>query len=765
MYSGTIAFLSGILVLQQMPALPNLWWGLLLIVLLPLAAARAPLRVPAMAVSGFLWAALRAGWVLSTGLDPAMEGKDVVVEGRIASVPQSVESGLRFEFAIDRLSADGADATVFPERARLTWYQKAPPVRAGETWQLKIRLKQPRGFLNPGGFDYEGWLFQRAIRATGYVRDAPDNRRVAPASLLDVNAMRQRLGEAIRAAVGDGTNAGILVALAIGESRGIDAHQWDLLTGSGTNHLVAISGLHIALVAGAAFLGVRRAWVWAGRAALHRPAPKAAAVAAILAATGYAALAGFSIPTQRSLVMVIAAMSGLLSQRASPPGRTLALALLLVLVFDPVSVLAVGFWLSFGAVAVILLSVTGRVATGGIWWKWGRLQWLVAVGLTPALLLFFQTVPLVSPLANLIAIPWVSFVVTPLTLLGTAVVVPLPAFGALLLQLADLATSPLWPVLEWMVNLPYAQWTQHAPVPWAVAAAVLGIGLLLTPQGFPARGVGAVFVLPALVIQPTQPTYGTVWFTLLDVGQGLAAVVRTQNHTLLYDTGPRFRALDTGEAVVVPFLRHSGVRVVDTLIVSHPDNDHGGGAEAVLAQVSARKILTSEPDRLKGLPGTPERCAEGQSWRWDGVEFRVLNPPPSGSYERNDRACVLRVSSGEFSLLLTGDIEAPAEQRLVNEYAAALASRVLVVPHHGSKTSSTASFLQTVRPEYALVSAGYRNPFGFPHPAVSARYEALGAQVPNTATAGAITLRFDPAGGMQPVQRYRENARRYWNSP
>lgn len=758
-----IAFLLGVVALQRLPELPNTYWAVLLIGLLPLAWFCPRLRVPAMAASGFLWAALYGSFILAPGLDPALEGKDVILEGRVASLPQDVGKGTRFEFNIARMTANGADAP-HPGRVRLTWYQSAPVLKAGETWRLRVRLKRPHGFLNPGGLDYEGWLFQRAIRATGYVRGDPENRRIAPAGPFDLDGVRQKLGDAIRLAVGEGANAGTLIALAIGESRRIDEHQWDLLTGTGTNHLVAISGLHIALVAGMAFFAVRRAWAWTGRAALRWPAPKAAALAAIMAATAYAALAGFAIPTQRALIMVITAMSGLVLGRSLAPGRTLAQALLLVLLFDPTAVLSAGFWLSFGAVAVILFSVNGRVAPGGIWWKWGRLQWLVSLGLIPPLLLFFQRVSLVSPLANMVAIPWVSFVVTPLTLLGTALILIIPTLGQWILQLADLATALLWPVLEWFARLPHAQWIQHAPVSWALIAAGFGILLLLMPRGFPARWLGAMFILPVLLVQPPRPAPGSVVFTLLDVGQGLAAVVRTQNHVLVYDTGPRFSALDTGEAVVIPYLREIGAHRIDTLVISHPDNDHGGGAASLFKQMPVDRVFTSEPQAFSAAPVEPRTCDDGQTWSWDGVEFRMLHPPADDVYRGNDRACVLRIATGEFSLLLVGDIEVQAERRLVQEHAGELAAQIVVVPHHGSKTSSTEAFVHAVRPQYALVSAGYRNPFRFPHPKVLNRYQSVDARILDTIHSGAITFRVDPVHGVLPPERYRETARRYWHS-
>jgi competence protein ComEC len=761
MYPGTVFFVLGVLAVQHLPELPDVRWSVLLLAL-PLLWRSRWLRLPALAGAGFLWASLHAGAALAPALDPVHEGHDLVLLGRVASIPRALDNGVRFEFEIAEMRRDGTPVP-HPGRVRLSWYGSAPELRAAETWRLTVRLRQPRGFMNPGGFDYEAWLFRNGVRATGYVRADAGNRALAPPARYSLQHLRHALHEGIASAV-SGDYAGIVAALAIGERQGITAAQWQVLTATGTNHLMAISGLHVGMVAAMAFFLVRWLWARMGGAALRWPAPKAGAVAGILAAAGYAALAGFAIPTRRALLMISVVMLALLLQRNVAPGRVLSLALVLVVLLDPPAVLAPGFWLSFAAVGAIVYAMQGRVAPQGLWWRWGRIQWVAALGLVPLLLLLFQRFSLVAPLANLLAVPVVGFLVVPLTLTGTTLLSTAPVVGALLLRAAELVTALLWPVLAWLAALPLSEWVQHTPVAWTVLPALVGVVLLLAPRGLPGRAVGAVLLLPMFLVRPPGPPPGAVWLTLLDVGQGLAAVVRTHGHVLVYDTGPRFSAtFDGGGAVVAPYLRHHGLGAVDALVVSHGDSDHSGGVRALLEAVPVRRLLSSEPERLPVSGMVPETCGSGMAWNWDGVEFQMLHPAVGAHYRGNEGSCVLRIEATGGVLLLTGDIERLAEARLLREHDAALRSRVLVVPHHGSRSSSSRSFVQAVAPEYALFPVGYRNRWGFPHAEVRERYEEAGAVLLDTASLGAIRVRLE-ADGPAPPTGYREANRRYWHT-
>ncbi len=776
MRAAALGFLAGAWMLQQLASLPDWRWSLLLpaislfLCLTPVVRFTL-VRVAGFALLGFFWA-LAVGHTMSGGgLNPVLEGRDVLVEGTIVSLPDPLGHRSRFQFQAERLWL--ADAPLRwrekpPGKLLLNWYRNAPPLRVGERWRLRLRLKQPNGFMNPGGFDYEGWLFGQGIRAKGYVRKAQaddENRRLQAASGHVVDRLRQTLRDGIHSTLAGHPQTGLVTALAVGDRSAIEDTQWDMLIRTGTNHLLAISGLHVGLVSGMAFFLVRWLWRRSARASLHWPAPKAGAVAALLAATIYAALAGFAVPTQRALAMVAVLMLALILQRQIRPSSLLALALLVVLVIDPLAVLAPGFWLSFAAVAAILLGMSGRVGTMRGWRSWGRVQWVVTLGLLPLLILLFQRASLVAPLANLLAVPWVSLLTVPLTLLGSLLWLPFPTLGGWLLSIAAWSLSVLWWVLEWLGAWSLAQWTQSAPPAWAVASGLLGALLLILPRGFPARWLGWVWLLPLLVARPSMPAPGEAEFTLLDVGQGLAAVVHTQGHVLVFDTGPRFSSgFDTGEAVVAPFLRQRGLTELDLLIVSHGDNDHIGGALPLAAELPPAQVLSSVPQRLAELGAGP--CLGGMRWEWDGVGFELLHPQADfavGRQQENNRSCVLRVTTTGGSVLITGDIERPAETYLLVSQPDRLAAEILVVPHHGSRTSSSEAFIDAVAPQFALFPVGYRNRYGFPKEDIAERYRRRGIRLLDSASHGAIRFRLGGMEGVRLMDTWRQSARRYWH--
>ncbi len=726
---------------------------------------------------GFFVASVTAHQLLAGALPAELEGQDVVVEGYIASLPEQKGRRLRFQFVPQSLYWRDEAQTV-PGKLLLSWYPRKdhnmPPIYVGERWRLQVRLKRPHGFSNPGGFDYEAQLFQQGIRAKGYVRHAkksreadtvtPVNQRLAPANgVYRVDQLRETLRSRILATLDDHPLRGIVLALAIGDRQQISQPQWDVLTRTGTSHLVAISGLHVGLVAGFAFFLMRGLWCLSVHAVTRWPAAKAGAVAALLAAAVYAMLAGFSVPTQRALVMVAVAMLAIIVQRHTRPSSLLALALLLVLMIDPLAVMSAGFWLSFGAVATIVYGMSGRLAMNSYWWRWGRVQWLVTVSLLPALLLLFQQASLIAPLANLLAVPWVSLITVPLTLLGSICLGFSATVGGWLLGLSTWSLDVLWWWLEGLAHWKLAAWQQMAPPLWAMPVAVIGVIWLLAPRGVPARWVGLVGLLPLLFVSPAIIPQGQARFTLLDVGQGLAAVVQTQNHVLVFDTGPRFSSgFNTGEAVVAPYLRVQGRRYIDALVVSHGDNDHMGGVAGLRATIPARQIFSSVPQRIDGA----EQCQIGQSWQWDGVMFAILHPGKSvgaGGRKDNNNSCVLRVQAGEHSVLLTGDIERAAEGELVRVFGNKLASDLLVAPHHGSRTSSTPVFLDAVSPTVALFPVGYRNRYGFPKAQIVQRYVNRQVRLFDTAQHGAIELQLGGEALLDMVTTHRQQAARYWH--
>lgn len=784
MRSGTIAFLLGVVLFCTRETLLPL--GGLFVLLCGAALVLfffSRGRVIAFGLAGFLWCAVYAQSLAPPSWLATYEGRDLVVSGTVASIPRHTGRAWRFRLRLDSVYLlDGPVAS--DAEVRLNWYRLPAGVALvpGQRWRLSVRLKRPRGYASPGSFDYEAWLYQRGIRATGYVRTG-SARLLAGSHGEMLTRLRWRLRQRVHAALADAggegarDNAGILVALLTGFRGDLDPAQRRLLQRTGTAHLIAISGLHVGLVAGMAFWLARRLWRWLPGLQSRWPAPVVAAWLAMAAAGAYAALAGFSIPTQRAFIMTAVVM-GLLAWQVRLPWRDVVLlALAAVLVRDPLAVLSWGFWLSFGAVTLIALVLAGRVglppSRAGWWWRaqaWWRVQVAMLAGLLPLGSALFGYIPLWSPLANLVAIPLVGMLVVPLCLLA-AMLAGWPDAAGVLLRLAAWLLDLLWPLLAALDGLPQAVWPVARSGWSAVALVMAGLGSLwlLAPRGWPRRGLGAVLLLPLLFTQADRPAAGDYRATVLDVGQGLAVVVETARHVLVYDAGPRFGPrFDTGAAVVAPFLHRRGRTHVDTLVVSHLDNDHAGGVVGLSEAVPIDRVLGSAPVVLPGGRPLPRQvpCSAGQHWQWDGVRFHMLYPAPEtpvGAGE-NDRSCVLLIAGRDGQagrMLLTGDIEAATEARLVARYGPALRATVLVVPHHGSNTSSTRAFLHAVAPRVAIAAAGYRNRYHFPTARIRRRYARLGIPLFDTITSGAITLRWSRHG--QPrLTHYRQRHRHFW---
>jgi competence protein ComEC len=779
MRTNILAFILGIWLLQQQAALPGLaWLGLLLPMWLAgrfLPAAPRELLAKVLFLGlGFFWAAFMAQARLADALPSVWEGRDIQVVGVVAGLPVETERGLRFTFDVERVKTREA---AVPQRIQLTAYsegfrQKAsgaapPDFHAGERWQLTVRLKRPHGNANPNGFDFEAWLLERNIRASGYVRQEESNRRLAervyrPGYIVEM--LRERVARRFQAVLGERPYAGVLKALAVGEQNAISPALWKVFLRTGVNHLMSISGLHVTLISSLVFAMVYGLWRRSQRLTLRLPARKAAAVAGALAALLYALLSGFGVPTQRTLYMLSVVAVALWLGRASSASSVLALALLVVVLFDPWAVLAPGYWLSFGAVAVILYVGVGRIGRPHWLHQWARVQWAVTLGLIPALLLMFQQVSIVSPLANAFAIPVISLVVVPLTLAGAILPLDFP------LLLAHQVMAWCMAALEWLSQMPDAVWQQHAPPVWTVLAAALGILWLLLPRGFPARWLGAAGFVPMFLVLPPQPAQGDLWLSVLDVGQGLAVVVQTQNHALLYDTGPRYTAdADSGSRIVVPYLRAAGIRRLDGLIVTHDDSDHSGGAASVLDAVPVGWLASSLPADSAILPHARKSlpCFAGQSWEWDGVRFEMLHPVWESHADqrprKNARGCTLKITSPYGSVLLPADIERESEAEILARTPDALAATLLVAPHHGSKTSSTEAFIRQVNPSIVIFTAGYRNSFGHPKPEVVERYRTRGSRLYRSDIDGAVLLRFAKEEGVK-LQTWRQERRRYWQS-
>jgi competence protein ComEC len=769
-----IAFLAGTWLIQQSSQLPDARLApggvaaLLGLLLFRNGPSRALLALAAGALLGSGLAAWRAQERLSETLAFAHEGVDIAVTGVVVQLPLARERGTRFVLHVEQVDTPGV---LVPRRISLGWYPELregvrvdpPRLAPGERWSFTVRLKRPRGLANPHAFDFEAWALERGIRATGYVRAREPATRLQvevagwPQSL---HRMRGAIRDGMQSHLGEATFAGVLIALAIGDQEAIAPSHWDVFWRTGVGHLMSISGLHITMLAALGFAVAFALWARVPALALRLPARKAAVAAGAGLALGYALMTGFAVPAQRTVVMLAAIAACVLVDRHGSASRVLAVAAVAVLVTDPWAVLSGGFWLSYGAVAAIFYAMGLRTGSPGMLAAATREQLAVTVVMLPLVVALFQEYSLVSPLANALAIPAVGWVVVPLAIVGGFLDVPVA------LEASHAALAALMGPLEAMAAWPHAVLETHAPEPWTVAAALAGCALLLSPRGIPLRSLGAAWILPLFLVAPLQPAAGEAWIDVLDVGHGLAVLVRTASHALVYDAGPSWsEEADSGERIVVPYLRSAGVRPLDALVVSHADDDHAGGAISVAAMRRPAWLLSSLPpeDAIHTLVPRSTRCTTGQSWRWDGVDFRVIHPvldaPPA---KPNDASCVLRVATAGGAMLLTGDIEARSEAALLGREMQ-LDADVLLVPHHGSRSSSTPEFIAAVAPREAVAAVGHRNRFRHPHPAVAARYTQRGASLWRTDRDGALRVVLPAESGARAHVQPRSRAVPYWS--
>ena len=735
--------------------------------------------------AGFGLTGWRAGLYLSHALAPELEGRDIVVTGVVTAMPQANEAGTRFRLAVEtaRLAMTGTPVQL-PSSILLGWYagpgvaatgdalelQRQPSVlRAGERWQMAVRLKAPHGNSNPHGFDYELWLWEQGLQATGYVRattgDLPPQ-AMGQTWRHPVELARQTVRDRIQQRVSERRLSGLIAGLVVGDQNAIDRADWEVFRATGVAHLMSISGLHVTMFAWLAaaligFLWRRSAWL-----CLRLPSPHAALVGGVVMALAYALFSGWGVPSQRTIWMLATVGALRLSGKMWPWPMVWLLACAVVVVVDPWALLQAGFWLSFVAVGVLFASGPGADNTPahGVRARLLALlreQWVITVALTPLSLLLFGQVSVVGLAANAVAIPWVTLVVTPLSMLGV-----------LLPPLWDLAAWSLGALawyLQLLAQLPFASLSMAQAPLWAGVAGVCGGVLLALRLPIALRLWGVPLLLPVLLWLPPRPGAGQFELLAADIGQGNAVLVRTASHALLYDAGPRFsRESDAGHRVLVPLLRALDVRL-DLLVLSHRDSDHVGGAAAVLAMQPGAELLSSieGSHELQALRPA-RRCEAGQHWLWDGVEFAVLHPAAAdftAAAKPNALSCVLRVSGRSGGpgdppaiALLVGDIERPQELRLVSD-GAPLRADVLLVPHHGSKTSSSAEFVDAVAPRFALVQAGYRNRFGHPADVPMQRYRERNMPIVDSPHCGAVTWR---SAQPQLVHCQRQDAMRYW---
>ncbi|PUA19474.1 DNA internalization-related competence protein ComEC/Rec2 [Glaciimonas sp. PCH181] len=826
-----IGFLLGVSFLQTQARLPSallvciLLFAAILAGLLATKCSRRFLTFSALiavgAILGFCWAALYAHYYLQQELPVEWEGRDVTVVGTIDNLPTYFEQGVRFDFLVEKVLPQNGESPPIPSKLALSWYR--PFKRAGKSvgnlnsadqspqtsqigqiepgarWQLTVRLKRPHGNANPYGFDYEVWLLEQNLRATGYVRtpsisaasvDAALNNRQLDRFVFSfghlVEATRGWVRQRMLLALPDKKYVGILIALVIGDQRAVNQDHWTVFNRTGVGHLISISGLHITLIAGlfAAMMSAlwRRSFFMGNSFSLFLPAQKAALLAGATTALLYALLAGFGLPAQRTLYMLLMVALALWTGRISSVSHVLCAALFVVLLRDPWAVLAPGFWLSFGAVAMILYASVGRTkpledtasllpAKPARTWlssltSSAYTQYVVTIGLVPLTILLFGQISLVSPIANAIAIPLVGLLVTPLALIGSLLPAPLSVW---VLIVAHTLVEWLALALMWLSSFPMAVWQAPLPPAWTFVVAMIATLWLLAPRGWPLRWLALFGWLPLLLQSETRPAAGEMVVTAFDVGQGMGLLIETGQHRLLYDTGPYYSpGSDAGSRVIVPYLKARGINRLDTVVISHSDNDHSGGALSVFDAIDVGRVYSSLPPNHRIVAAAPAhtRCQDGQSWSWDGVQFDMLFPAAE-NYTENDRkagkantmSCTLKITNGAYSILLPGDIEKAQERQLILTHADKLNATVLLAPHHGSGTSSTLGFLQKVDPTIALFQLGYRNRFRHPKAQVLERYQQLAIDNYRNDQSGAIILRF---GSTLDVTAYRQQHQRYW---
>jgi competence protein ComEC len=765
MFFNSLAFLSGIMLLQNFSILPHLVWAYILIVFSMLfivlsQSQRSFFKLSAFFILGFAWCIIYAHCQSAWVLPGYLEGKTIKITGWIVSIPEADEDRTSFLFSLDQIQSEQATIKLHG-LVHLSWRAPKQKLIAGDEWQLTVRLKKIHGMSNPGGFDFEAWSLQQGIRATGYIYH--DDVKLLKSHWYDYPILRVR--QFIYARLCDvlpkSNTSAWIPGLALGIREGISSDNWQILRKTGTNHLMAIAGLHIGFMCSLIYTIFNWSWRQIPKLSLTMPAQHAGGIAAILMALIYSALAGFSLPTQRACFMLVIFFVIALLRRHRMTWHTWGLTLFVVLLMNPLNVLTTSFWLSFGAVAFIIYGMSGRLAPTGLWWKYGRIQWILTLGLIPLSIWFFQECSFVSFIANTIAIPWVGLLIVPLILLGCLVLLFSIKTGGLILSFADQLLSLLWQVLTYLSHLTWASWFHAVPNIYLFMLACAGMVVLLLPAGFPGRWLGLFGLLPFFIYKPLAPALGEAWITLLDVGQGLSAVIQTKQHILVFDTGSHLNDhFDMGESVVLPFLHTLHVHYIDMMVISHRDNDHSGGAKSIIAGLPVLAIKTSSPKLFSNMNAS--YCLQHERWQWDDVYFSFLYPTVDFLGRNNNSSCVLKIATKDHQLLLPGDIEKTAEKYLVTETANELSADILVAPHHGSKTSAMNDFIQAVHPKIVLFPVGYRNQYHFPNQVVVNQYKELGAKNYDSVTGGAIQIKLTQNPALMP-KLYRVSHEHYWN--
>ncbi len=755
--------LTGAYSLTAIPQLPSTSVVQIAMVVAMACLAVRRLHPPAFFLIGFTVMGIAAMAHRADQLDVGFQGRSLSFSAEIEGFPTADAASTRF-------LVRPVDRKDLPRRIRLTWNDAETIPSIGETWRLHVRLKRPRGFANPGGFDFEGWLFRQRIGATGYVEGNNRNYRIHGERPDLIDRMRARFVARVASGLPQDDASAVLMAIGVGARHRIDRSQWDLYARTGTSHLMAISGLHIGLAAGGTFF---LCWVVLAPFCTRRNIRDIAVSGAMLAALVYTTMSGFAVPARRALLMTIFAGLVLLLRRRLRPELLLVIPCLVVFVSEPLTILAPGFKLSFAAVAILFLVARqhfrfvpmkccpGAAMTVTAIARLADLQLALLAGLFPLTVLIFDRFAAIAPAVNMLVLPIFNFITVPLTLMGAALDGPVEATGSHLLRLAHVSIGGILWLVAIAGELESASYqTRHLGFVFALVATIPLLFVLL-PPAWPGRKLAVIAIVATLIYRPSQPPPRCFDYHILDVGQGLAVVLQTHRHALVFDTGPSFpNGSNTAELVVLPFLHGRGIDRLDKLIISHGDLDHAGGANSVITAFNDADMLVGEP--LPDVDRNQRRCVAGDRWQWNSIEFAFLHPRENVTWDRNNSSCVLLVKAGHFSLLLTGDLESPAEKLLLHRRLIPAAD-IVVVPHHGSGTSSSLPFVDATGPVLAVVSSGFRNRWSFPKHEVVTRWEASGSNVLNTATMGAVSQRICHDTGLESVRLQRLASQKYWH--
>ena len=782
---GLACFVLGVILLYRLAVLPLYTWLVPVTGLAFLPAFLNPGRGSALVwtatgffLAGLTWASWHAGNQMESRLPTSLEGQKLEVSGYLCGIAEPGSFGsVRFPFCVTQWHDLASEHPELPDRLRLAWYGKAAREDLSSRLRLTVVLKKPHGGFNPRGFRYESWLFRQNYGATGSIRSLASDGSVRCGIECQYHQWRSAMVKSLLQRVDSYQSGALIASLMLGYRGDLEPAHWQVLKATGTIHLVAISGLHLGLVAVGAGFVFRRLLVWLPERRLS-PARFRLLLFSLVCLTslGYALAAGFSVPTRRALIMVVVACWWVFSARRGRAADGVLLALFLVLITDPLSPLDQGFWLSFGAVTVLTLVFSGMLRPASWWQSLIAAQFAIFALLWPILSLLDQPQPLVGLLVNLVAIPMVSLLIMPAIFMSAFIMVLLPWLEPVFLGSLDLLLSGFWWFLEAASELKLPIIRPDLAVLFG-AALVIPLALTLPFSGFRLAVVFSVLLWLEAVwgLSPQQSTSGNVSVAhpeirVWDVGQGLSVLVRQGDRVLLYDTGPELEGVySAAESVLVPNLKALGIQRIDALVISHDDKDHSGGIPLLLEEFEIRAIVSGEPLRLKNRIGIPaglkvHSCVEGVA------AFTAKGLMASGwqfgdSLEGNDASCVVILSfnDGAQDLILGGDISAQAEQIFLQQNPELIEAksryRVVLAPHHGSKTSSSSAWVKQLAPDLTVFTAGYRHRYGHPHPEVVERYRQAGSRLLNTATSGAIQLVFRP--GNVEIKEARQSAR-FW---